>query len=356
MRASIINQYPRLDSTAERLAALLHTFASYKAAQFRGLTAFASETGLRLVEPSLRRFLDAGHSMFWIVGVDLGGTGRPALEFLYNLKREYPNRVDARVFSTGDNQTVFHPKVYWLDSNDRKVVVIGSANATSGGLERNFEASLVLDLEPLTDADILEELDFLWMTYTSPLPPLSPANLIDLNRSLINRFGPDHPPTDGRQSEPHPLAGMVPHRQRAVSSRSSTRSTPVSAMRRGKELLMDILQETRQTQVQLPVDVLASFFQNADNVRLQQVRKGVVVKSDTRPIIHLGNNTHRIEIDAIRGLPRPQIVRFLRPKGKSVVVTYEIVLNGTRDYNEAEKLLSQHGNQTRSGARRWLLR
>ena len=118
---------------------------------------------------------------------------------------------------------------------------------------------------------------------------------------------------------------------------------------------MDILQETRQTQVQLPVEVLASFFGTSDRVRLHQVRKGVVVKSDTRPIIHLENNTHRIEIDAIRGLPRPQIIRFFRPRRQSSI-NYELILNGTKEYRELEHLLAKSGNQTRRGARRWLTR
>jgi hypothetical protein len=121
VRASIINQYPMLDSTAERLTSLFRAFVSYKTAQFRGLLAFASEAGFRMLEPSLRDFLNAGHSVFWIVGVDLGGTGRQALQFLYDLKRDYPKQVDARVFSAADNQCIFHPKVYWLDSDERKV-------------------------------------------------------------------------------------------------------------------------------------------------------------------------------------------------------------------------------------------
>src|ERR1022692_3337157 len=50
-------------------------------------------------------------------------------------------RSDARVFSAADNKCIFHPKVYWLDSDERKVVVIGSANATVGGLVHNLEAS-----------------------------------------------------------------------------------------------------------------------------------------------------------------------------------------------------------------------
>jgi len=167
MRASIINQYPAARSTAKGLAALLNEFATYKRAQFRSLVAFVSEAGLRILESSLRAFLSAGHSAFWIVGVDLRGTGRPALEFLLKLKRQYPKQVDVRVFSAADNLHIFHPKVYWLDSKDRKVIAIGSANATKGGLDLNFEASIVLDLAPLADEDIIEELDFLWMTYTS---------------------------------------------------------------------------------------------------------------------------------------------------------------------------------------------
>ena len=356
VRASIINQYPELDSTAQRLADLFRIFVSYKTAQFRGLLAFASEAGFRMLEPSLRDFLNAGHSVFWIVGVDLGGTGRPALQFLYDLKREYPKQVDARIFSAADNQRIFHPKVYWLDSDQRKIVVIGSANVTAGGLARNFESSIVLDLEPLTDEDVLEELDFLWMTYTSPLPPFSEANLFEINQSLIERFGPDRPPTDGRSRETHPLHDLVPRGQRSAGvRRPTTKRALATKTHPGKELIMDILQETRQTQVQLPVDVLGPFLGSAERVRLQQVRKGVILKSDTRPIIHLGNNTHRIEIDAIRGLPRPQIIRFFRPRGQANI-RYEVVLNGTNEYQALDHLLAREGNQTRLGARRWLIR
>jgi HKD family nuclease len=355
MRASVINQYPRQDSTAERIGALLTDFSAQESAQFRALTAFASEAGLRMLEPGLRRFLDSGHSIFWIVGVDLGGTGREALEFLYDLKREYAGRVDARVFSTGDNRTIFHPKVYWLDAGDRKVVVVGSANATAGGLTHNFEASVQLELEPVTDEEVLEELDFLWISYSSPLPPLLTENLLEIDRSLIALLNHDHSRANGRARQPHPLRGLVrspPRRPAAPSPRGRRRRHA----RAGRELLMDILQETRQTQVQLPVEVLPSFFVGADDVRLRQIRRGVIVKSDVRPIIHLGNNTHRVEIDAIRGLPRPQIIRFHRPGRSAAVIDYEVVLKGTREYRELDQLLSERGQQTRRGARRWLLK
>jgi len=353
MRASVINQYPRQDSTADRLRALLTDFSGRESAQFRALIAFASEAGLRMLEAGLRRFLDNGHRIFWIVGVDLGGTGREALEFLYNLKRDYAGRVDARVFSTGDNRSIFHPKVYWLDANERKVVLVGSANATAGGLTNNFEATVQLDLEPIADEELLEELEFLWMSYSSPLPPLLAENLLEIDRSLIARLAHDHPPTDGRPREPHPLRGLVRPAPRRLPTPS--RGRPPARAHAGRELLMDILHETRQTQVQLPVEVLQSYFIGANAVRLRQIRRGVIVKSDVRPIIHLDNNTHRIEIDAIRGLPRPQIIRFRRPGRSAAVVNYEVVLNGTKEYRELDRLLSHRGQQTRRGARRWLL-
>ena len=103
---------------------------------------------------------------------------------------------------------------------------------------------------------------------------------------------------------------------------------------------MDILQETRQTQVQLPVDALTSFFVppgTSDSIELRLRRRGQVVKSDVRPIIHLGNNTHRVEVDAIRGLPRPQIIRFTRIGGRTNAVEYEVILKGTREYDELDQ-------------------
>lgn len=361
MRASVINQYLTRDSTAMRLDRLLREFSAQQHAQFRGLVAFASAAGLRLIEPALRHFLDAGHSVFWIVGVDLAGTGREALQFLFDLKRAYPGRVDARVFSTGDNQYIFHPKVYWLDGNERNVVVVGSANATSGGFSRNFETSLEVEVEPLVDDHLLEDLNFLWMSYSSPLPPLVAANLLEIDRALILRIGHDQPPTDGRPQQVHPLRALIPVHTLARPrgrGRRIRRAQRAAAHRRRRELIMDILQETRQTQVQLPVEALTPFFlpHGGDSIELRLLQRGRAVKSDVRPVIHLGNNTHRIEVDAIRGLPRPQIIRFVRVGGRSNAVEYELVLRGTRENEDLDRLLSGQGRQTRRGARRWLIR
>jgi HKD family nuclease len=204
MRASLISQHLSRRTTVERLNSLLRKFSRLPKAQFRGLVAFVSKNGLRKIEPSLRRFLGAGGSMFWIVGVDLRGTGREAIAFLYALKRRYPTQVDARIFTVGDNRRIFHPKVYWFDAKDSRTIVLGSSNATPGGLEHNFEASLEIELEPVADGELLEAFDRLWISYASPLPPLTEANLIEIGREVIAVYRlTDHPPTAIRPSRTH---------------------------------------------------------------------------------------------------------------------------------------------------------
>lgn len=363
MPLSLINQFLGHETTGARLSELLDRFSEQPNAQFRTLVAFVSRAGLELIEAALRRFLDRGCATFWIVGVDLGGTGQEALRFLHDLSRRYPHQVDARVLSTGDNRHVFHPKIFWLDSDQERVVVIGSANATAGGLAENFEVSteFVIPSGENGEGDELnEQLDYLWMSYSSPLPPLQDEHLIPVNGRLIAILGSDQP-HDSRPHMPHPLRALVPRivRPRAGTprvgrTRSEGRSRIATADR---DLVMDILAETRQTQVQIPVETFGRFFDGRrKRIELRQLRAGVVVKTDERPLIHLPNKTHRIEVDAIRGLPRPQIIRLSRRNDSPGVVDYEIVLKGTKAYTELDKLLRERGERTRRGARRWLIR
>jgi HKD family nuclease len=361
MRISIVNQYLGQATTGARLSTLLDNFSSQPNAQFRVLVGFASRAGFQLFERPLRHFLDSGCSTFWIVGVDLGGTGREALEFLYSLGRQYPGQVDARILTVGDNAVVFHPKVYWLDSQDQRIVLVGSANATAGGLAQNFEVSAEIEVEPGADEELGEQLEHLWISYSSPLPPLTPAHVLPVDLRLIARLGPDLPPTDARPALPHPLRGLVPRVRLHRPARSGATRIETAAQRwlrtADRELVMDILQETRRTQVQIPVEAFGTFFDmRRSSVTLRQRIAGTVVKEDRRPFIHLANNTHRIEIDAIRGLPRPQIVRMCRDRRLPEVVDYEVVLRGTRAYAELDQLLDAEGEQTRQGARRWIVR
>jgi hypothetical protein len=350
MQISVINQYPQQADTSQRLRRLFSEFSVLPKPQFRCLTAFTSLNGLDEIDAGVRRLLTCGGSVYYISGIDLGGTSKEALQRLLEWKKAFSKQVDARIFSTFDNRTIFHPKVYWFDSLPRRVVIVGSANATKGGLSGNFEVSLEIDLGTGGNGSALEQLDQLWITYSSPLPPLQKTNLVDVTRALVKKLHNGRVPTDARPNLPHPLASMRP---RAARQRRQSQPSMVANQ---VELLMDILEETRRTQVQLPVETLSPFFQNRASIDLIYVRGGKALKSDLRPFIHLANNTHRLEVDAIRGLPRPQIARFWRSRSSAAKVYYEIVLRGTSRYQQFDQLLRQNGNQTRSDTRRWLLR
>jgi hypothetical protein len=70
-----------------------------------------------------------------VLGVDAGGATRPGLLLVRRLARE------AFVFYDRSGRT-FHPKVYFAEGADRAALLVGSSNATAGGLFTNYEASL----------------------------------------------------------------------------------------------------------------------------------------------------------------------------------------------------------------------
>ncbi len=53
---------------------------------------------------------------------------------------------------TGSRTVIFHPKIYFSRSDNEAQMIVGSANLTIGGLNRNIEASLLLTME-LADSD-----------------------------------------------------------------------------------------------------------------------------------------------------------------------------------------------------------
>ena len=331
---------------AARLARQFQRFGKEESAQFRALVAFASAAGLRLIAKSLHRFLRRGHRAFWIVGIDLGGTGRQALQFLHDLRKKFPDQVNLRVLTLGDNARIFHPKVYWFDAPTlERVVLIGSPNATRGGFRDNLEVAVEFSLTDVGDELFVKRVETLWMTYSTPLPPFSEEHLLEVDQHLIDKLH-DDAPIDNRPRHPHPMASRP---------LKTPRVRRTSLRRQASTLVQDVLEETRETQVQLPVEAIRPFFGRAQRVRLRYVQDSVIVKEDDRPLIHLSNNTHRIEIDAVRGLPRPQIIRFSRPAPAQGPVNYELLLRGTSEYRVAAQLLATRGRQTRKGSRRWLL-
>jgi HKD family nuclease len=159
---------------------------------FRCAVAFAKISGVRYLDPLLRRFVAGGGWAALSVGVDSRGTSFEALSQL-------AGAVDARgrLFVVQDPASPgvsFHPKVYAFvkgerENPERALAIIGSCNITMGGLFTNHEASIALRLDASDPddaavlADVISRLDS-WHDESSANSTVADADeLISLHRS-----------------------------------------------------------------------------------------------------------------------------------------------------------------------------
>jgi hypothetical protein len=107
--------------------------------------AWARFRGLARLRTELAAFRKRGSSRI-IVGIDEGGASRPGL---YASLRWFSA---AYVFHDRSGGT-FHPKIYLAEGESKALLLVGSSNATPGGLFFNHEASLEAEFELAEDAD-----------------------------------------------------------------------------------------------------------------------------------------------------------------------------------------------------------
>ena len=274
------------------------------------------------------------------------------------------------MFGTRGDRT-FHPKVAIFDGKDsgdqRFGVLIGSSNWTAGGLDSNFESSVMLEAARGTsdhEETFVDELEELWATYRTPVPPMVGDHLQRVTPSMVHAIGSRmardaSPAPDARRGTVSdglfppitaPRAGHVRARRRTATGRSST---PV---RTGlpRTLLLDVPgPETGQgREIQLPLDVLQDFF---DVVRgdtyYMDFRHADGAEEINRPLAMYGNSTFRISSQTFQAVPsseRPMIVRLDR-EGNGSVFRVQIFPTGTPAYRRHERLLDRGG----IGSKRW---
>lgn len=89
-----------------------------------------------------------------VVGLDMYHTDPSVLENLYYLKEVYTNRVNFYLSDSAAG-TTFHPKTYVFHyGKGRKKALIGSANATLGGIRNNYETSTLVECEANNKSDL----------------------------------------------------------------------------------------------------------------------------------------------------------------------------------------------------------
>lgn len=109
------------------------------------ITAWAKRSGLGRLVSSLREFRERGGVSELIVGLDEGGATPEGLAAAIELFSS------VHVFH--DPGRTFHPKIYLVEGPANATAVVGSSNATRGGLFTNYEASVGAELTLTLDED-----------------------------------------------------------------------------------------------------------------------------------------------------------------------------------------------------------
>lgn len=346
-----------------------------------------------MIEEALSKFISEGNSIDWIIGIDQGITSREALEFLKGLQIKYPDNVNIRILTAGSNSYIFHPKAYCFENDEDCVILTGSANSTEGGLLGNFELSMKASFKKneAKGQETYQDFTRVWNQYTTPLEPLTKDNLINLvsqeGEDLINKIGENSSEVKKARSSvrsAHPLNSInkgpeISRKIRAIHGPRTGINKGVteddggneskSAITRRNEsqiknetlqyLVMDILTETRKTQVQFPVEVMKTFLSGFESIELYYRDRidGSITHESTRPIVDLPhNNTHRLEIIQIKDRERPLIMQMSMIPGTLNQFIYELVDKDDADFTYLDSLLNEEGKQTRKGSRRWVLK
>lgn len=321
------------------------------------LSAFASGKGITAIEPLLDIFLADGNAVEIIVGVDRNGTDKAALRSLKALSAAYETQCVVRVFHAPSRQAIFHPKLYILRTPSTVSYVIGSPNLTCGGLSSNFESMLLFEncknnSTPATAAISI------WETFAKPSFPLKQDYLRELTQDYLHKLQKGMPNLS--KEEFHRRPGAVSDLWQPISRLRLPRSTKVrkraklvATTKRNGFLLMDILRETRSTQMQIPLQVVTDFFRV--NPR-QEANLSISILTQTgisQPIIRTlvisqgpkkDRLMRRLEMPQIRGLERPLAVLFVHLPGRRRFA-FHLIPRSSKSYKSASQILEREGQQ-----------
>lgn len=152
---------------------------------FNGFVAFASISGVKMLQPFLKKAKSKYDHIRFYIGVDNRGTSKEALESLL-----YQN-IDTYIYYDKRNYVTYHPKLFIFEGVKFTRVIIGSSNLTSSGLKSNLEASIQLDFRTKTDKQGINLINEI-KDYYSDLLDLSSSKLEILTQELLQKLIKDN--------------------------------------------------------------------------------------------------------------------------------------------------------------------
>jgi len=326
------------------------------------LSAFASGSGVAALSPCFDMFLAKDNLVEIVFGIDRAGTDMEAVQRLYDLQRTHHCALQGYVLNAPSRHGIFHPKLYVHRRGKHMDFVIGSANMTSGGLGSNFESLLLFENVPETSTEA-KHIWNIWSMFKYPAPPLAPRYLKPLTAAELACLREKLPPR--QQSDRHAADQKAAALWKPFSHVTYLKSAPLrrrkpikASLLQGDYLLMDVLGETRETQMQLPLSVVEGFF-NTKRDETTEIEVAIVgpdglTQPLRRPLVKSGKSMRRIEVPGIKNLARSLAVFFIRLRGRNKFA-YRIIPRETKPYRDADQLLARYGQQEKHKKRRYII-
>jgi len=355
MNAFIVNQTPFQNDFASELKKELIDLKNKK---LRVLVAYISWDGVKDIYNELESFYDCkSNSIEMIIG--LGDSFRE-LDVLEYLNDRMPDGK-FMIFNASNPEYTFHPKIYLFDKKDKLTVFIGSSNLSIGGIRKNSECMLKLNLDRKKDHTLIEEFNSTWSTYNDPKKPFGLGCLKDIDAMLKQaksiRVKNEKSTQKSQIKKKNPLKDLFPEIDIPTSKSTltlqnrKTHTTQKNRLGKGSILLMEVKEETGGgSQVQFPSAVFTDYFsfikgKNHKTIELcfsgdEEFRPAVLCKFD--------NKTFRCTIREIIGYDRPLILKFEKNSLNGYFVT---IIQGANFDKQIKKCIYQ----TRRDAKRWII-
>lgn len=161
------------------LAALLDSDPSPSRVVF--VSAFVSVQTLMRVKQHVLDLKEAGASVRFVLGIDLGGTSLEALAEVLSWG------IDCRIVNHRFPGHTFHPKLYMLEWEEHAAVIIGSNNITEGGFFNNYEGAAHITYALPNDAEEFNGACNELRRFLDPDGPVVKVLTSELLKELVDR-------------------------------------------------------------------------------------------------------------------------------------------------------------------------
>ena len=115
-----------------------------EAVHFEFAVAFVKTSGINVLKKVIEERFKQGMTARLVVGLDFYQTDPEVLQIILGWKNLFG--IKAFVSVTRAN-CCFHPKIYFFESPTGSKAIVGSANITAGGFHKNWETSILLDIQ-----------------------------------------------------------------------------------------------------------------------------------------------------------------------------------------------------------------